>query len=64
MASRESVHQALLHRIEYQLSQPCDTADVLRLAEAWAWIISPNQPHGAAPPVSSEALTEPVNPGR
>jgi hypothetical protein len=51
----EAVQQRLLEKIYEELDKsPVNTvggthaASVLRLAEAWAWVTFPNQPHGGS----------------
>ena len=44
---RDSVQDALFQAIAKKLSGNCTSTDVLRLAEAWAWLVSPDQPHGS-----------------
>ena len=46
---RDSVQQELFQAIEKKLRGNCTASDVLRLAEAWAWLVSPDQPHGSPP---------------
>jgi hypothetical protein len=50
MSDRGSVQDKLFEAIEKKLSGTCTTNDVLRLSEAWAWLVSPDQPHGTPPP--------------
>jgi hypothetical protein len=50
MADAESVRTALLNKIE-ELAKKTTQADKVRsLAEAFAWVQNPNQPHGGATP--------------
>jgi hypothetical protein len=44
---RDSVQNDLFEAIEKKLRGNCTSNDVLRLAEAWAWLVSPDQPHGS-----------------
>jgi hypothetical protein len=47
-ATEESAKQALLDKIE-ALAKSTNRADhVLDLAEAWAWVVAPFQPHGGS----------------
>jgi len=47
MATHDEVAQALLDRIEALVGNPNSSPSViLKLAESWAWLNSPSQPHG------------------
>lgn len=46
MASQEEVLTAISDRILASIEQGATSDTVLKLAEAWAWIHSPDQPHG------------------
>ncbi len=46
MADSDSVQEKLLERIEEQLGKPQSPAALLALAEAFAWVAAPAQPHG------------------
>jgi hypothetical protein len=49
MADKQTTQAKLYAAIEQQLEAPSSSTDVLRLAEAWAWLIQPQQSHGGAP---------------
>jgi hypothetical protein len=51
MADREQVRSVFYDKIVELLEQPTTAVNVLQLAEAFAWVSNPNQPHGggAAP---------------
>ncbi|MCU1488809.1 MAG: hypothetical protein JWM85_214 [Acidimicrobiaceae bacterium] len=47
MAERNELLEAIGGRLLEQLGQQGTTSDtILKLAEAWAWIAAPDQPHG------------------
>ncbi|MGA8296020.1 MAG: hypothetical protein WB770_03145 [Acidimicrobiales bacterium] len=46
MASDEDILAAIGERILQQLEQGATSETILKLAEAWAWIRSPAEPHG------------------
>lgn len=46
MATREQLLQAITDRIVAQLEQGATSDTILKLAEAYAWIERPDQPHG------------------
>lgn len=47
MASTGDVHDLLLDKIQQSANETTDSTRLLRLAEAYAWVVSPNQPHGS-----------------
>ena len=49
MPSQQEILDAIAERISYQISQSATSDTILKLAEAWAWVHSPDQPHGASP---------------
>jgi hypothetical protein len=49
MPDRDSVQDQLFEAIAKKLEGNCTANEVLKLTEAWAWLASPNQPHGAPP---------------
>jgi hypothetical protein len=49
MSDRDSVQDQLFEAIAKKLGGSCTSNDVLRLAEAWAWLVSPDQAHGSSP---------------
>ena len=53
MASEDDVKQALLDEIARELKEDQTPLGVLLLAEAYAWVLHPDQAHGA--PVSSRS---------
>lgn len=50
MASKEELLAAIGDRILGQLEQGATSETILKLTEAWAWIHSPDQPHGGFSP--------------
>ena len=49
MPKTTEVADVLLAKIQALADEPAENAvAILRLAEAWAWLISPSQPHGGA----------------
>ena len=46
----DSVTAKLWAELDKQLQGPNSTEDVLRLAEAYAWLVNPHQPHGGTAP--------------
>jgi hypothetical protein len=46
MADSDSVHSQLLEKIEQALDKAQTPAALLALAEAFAWVAAPAQPHG------------------
>lgn len=53
MTSPDDVRQALLDEIERRLKEDQTALGLLLLAEAYAWVLHPDQAHGA--PVSSRS---------
>lgn len=53
VASADDVRQALLDEIERKLKEDQTALGLLLLAEAYAWVLHPDQAHGA--PVSSRS---------
>jgi hypothetical protein len=51
MPDRDSLQDQLFEAIEKKLGGNCTANEVLKLAEAWAWLVSPDQPHGTPPGV-------------
>jgi hypothetical protein len=49
MAELGPVKEALLDALQAAVPD-ANCRELLYLAEAYAWIVSPNQPHGVAPP--------------
>lgn len=47
MATQNELLEAVSDRLLQHLSQGSTSDSILKLAEAWAWIHSPDQPHGA-----------------
>ena len=47
MATQNELLEAISDRLLQHLSQGSTSDSVLKLAEAWAWVHSPDQPHGA-----------------
>lgn len=45
MATDDEARQALIDTIA-KLAPKADAQNLMRLAEAWAWITNPAQPHG------------------
>lgn len=43
---RPDLHEALLDKIGAKLKEDLSPAEILELAEAYAWVHSPDQPHG------------------
>jgi len=52
VASQDDVREALLDLILAQTKTPSNSAVTLKLAEAYAWIVNPNQSHGGSTEVS------------
>ena len=52
MATRDEAQQALLDAIAHAASGEKHAPTLLELAEALAWVINPNQPHGGSMNVS------------
>jgi hypothetical protein len=62
MATRDETHQVLMDAIhrraktileepaQFSGPQPAHGAELLRLAEAYAWVTNPNQSHGGNAP--------------
>lgn len=48
MADYDGPRDAILEQIKKQAAGPISLAGLLCLAEAFAWLISPNNPHGGA----------------
>ncbi|MFZ0059339.1 MAG: hypothetical protein ACLQAN_07270 [Acidimicrobiales bacterium] len=48
MATDEEILIAIGDRMLQQIEQGATSDTVLKLAEAWAWIRSPGQPHGGS----------------
>lgn len=48
MTTADDVQSALLARIS-ELAPRATIDSLLKLAEAYAWAVAPNQPHGAPP---------------
>ena len=48
MASQEELKTAISDRIIANLDQGATSDTILKLAEAWAWVAAPDQPHGSA----------------
>lgn len=46
MATREQILTAIADRLLDQLAQGATSDTVLKLAEAYAWVDRPDQPHG------------------
>jgi hypothetical protein len=46
MATDEEILIAIGDRMLQQIEQGATSDTILKLAEAWAWIRSPGQPHG------------------
>ncbi|MGB9112656.1 MAG: hypothetical protein WCF24_08010 [Acidimicrobiales bacterium] len=46
MATDEELLSAISDRLIQQLEQGATSETILKLAEAWAWIHSPAEPHG------------------
>ncbi|HLX78654.1 MAG TPA: hypothetical protein VKR27_07180 [Acidimicrobiales bacterium] len=46
MASNEELENAIGNRLLQQLEQGATSETILKLAEALAWVRSPDQPHG------------------
>jgi len=49
MASQEELLHAIGDRLLQSLEQSATSDTILKLAEAWAWISAPEQPHGGMP---------------
>jgi hypothetical protein len=47
MATQNEVLEAISDRLMEHLSQGSTSDSILKLAEAWAWVHSPDQAHGA-----------------
>lgn len=48
MASQETLLEAIAERMLEHIGQGATSDTILKLAEAWAWIHSPDQPHGGS----------------
>jgi len=48
MATDEELLAAISDRMIGQIEQGATSDTILKLAEAWAWIRSPDQPHGGS----------------
>lgn len=46
MANQSDVHAALLAKIHQMVQATNSASTLLKLAEAYAWAVNPNQPHG------------------
>ncbi len=46
MASQDELLRAISDRITQSIEQGATSDTILKLAEAWAWISAPGQPHG------------------
>ncbi|MGD0219027.1 MAG: hypothetical protein ABSC73_00970 [Acidimicrobiales bacterium] len=46
MVTEEEILTAIGERMLQQIEQGATSDTILKLAEAWAWIRSPGQPHG------------------
>ncbi|MGD0743290.1 MAG: hypothetical protein ABSA31_08415 [Acidimicrobiales bacterium] len=46
MATDDELPTAIGDRLLHQIEQGATSDTILKLAEAWAWIHSPGQPHG------------------
>ena len=46
MASQDELLSAISDRITQSIEQGSTSDTILKLAEAWAWIYAPGQPHG------------------
>jgi hypothetical protein len=46
VASQDELLSAISDRIATSLEQGATSDTILKLAEAWAWIQAPGQPHG------------------
>jgi hypothetical protein len=46
MASQDEILNAISDRLLQSFEQGATSDTILKLAEAWAWIHSPDQPHG------------------
>jgi hypothetical protein len=51
MASQDQLLDAISERLLEHIRQGSTSDTILKLAEAWAWIHSPDQPHGS--PIAS-----------
>ena len=47
MATQMELLEAISDRMMEHITQGSTSDSILKLAEAWAWIHSPDQPHGA-----------------
>ena len=47
MATQTELLEAISERLLQHLSQGSTSDSILKLAEAWAWVHSPDQAHGA-----------------
>jgi hypothetical protein len=48
MATQEELLEAVAQRLIQHIEQGATSDTILKLAEAWAWISAPNQPHGSS----------------
>lgn len=46
MPDKDELLDAVGRRLLEQLEQRATSDTILKLAEAWAWLASPDQPHG------------------
>jgi len=46
MATQDELLTALSDRLLQSIEQAATSDTILKLAEAWAWVHSPDQPHG------------------
>lgn len=46
MAEQQELLAAIGDRLLEQLEQRATSETILKLAEAWAWVAAPEQPHG------------------
>lgn len=49
MATQDELLNAVSDRLIQSLEQGATSDTILKLAEAWAWISAPAQPHGGLP---------------
>ncbi|HLI14860.1 MAG TPA: hypothetical protein VKV23_02250 [Acidimicrobiales bacterium] len=50
MADQEALLEAISERLIQHLEQGATSDTILKLAEAWAWVRAPAQPHGGHAP--------------
>lgn len=53
MATRPEFEQAILDRMA-ELAVTASSTTALKLAEAYAWLVNPNQPHGGHAEISGK----------